>query len=220
MGVVTFASITDGLSNTAMFSEWVRGKNNITSGGVHQIYKESLSATGTGYVPLINYLNSCKTTKTISSGQKGMRWFNHSCSQGGGYSHIMTPNLNACEWANTGGGQYRTIVGASSYHPGGVNVCFIDGSVHFIKNGVSQQAWWGIATKSGGEIISAIVYERGRPCHDPSHLNATNSFRIPPSPTRVKGREIRGVLTTTCPGGLTPIRLLAQTHASIRPWPP
>ena len=154
-GAVTFSTITDGLSNTAMFSEWVRGKNNITSGALHQIYKESLSATGTGYVPLINYLNSCKTTQTISSGQKGMKWFNHSSGQGGGYSHIMTPNLNACEWANTGGGQYRTIVGASSYHSGGVNVGFIDGSVHFIKNSVAQQAWWGIATKSGGEIVSA-----------------------------------------------------------------
>ena len=154
-GVVSFTAINDGLSNTAMFSEWVRGKNTTVSGGLHQIYKESLSATGTGYVPLINYLNSCKTTKTISSGQKGRKWFNHSCSQGGGYSHIMTPNLNACEWANTGGGQYRTIVGASSYHSGGVNVGFVDGSVHFVKNSVAQQAWWGIATKSGGEIVSA-----------------------------------------------------------------
>ena len=84
-----------------------------------------------------------------------MKWFNHSCSQGGGYSHVMTPNLNACEWSNTGGGQYRTMVGASSNHSGGVNVVFVDGSVHFIKNSVAQQAWWGIATKSGGEIISA-----------------------------------------------------------------
>ena len=125
-------------------------------GGLHQIYKEPISANGTTYVPLINYLNSCKTSTTSTfPGQKGMKWFNHSCSQGGGYSHIMTPNLNACEWANTGGGQYRTMVGASSYHSGGVNVGFIDGSVHFVKNSVSQQAWWGIATKSGGEIISA-----------------------------------------------------------------
>src|SRR5262249_28733633 len=76
-------------------------------------------------------------------------------SQGGGYSHIMTPNLNACEWNNTGGGQYRTIVGASSNHPGGVNVGFLDGSIRFVKNSVSQQAWWGIATSAGGGVISA-----------------------------------------------------------------
>ena len=34
---------------------------------------------------------------------------------------------------------------------------FIDGSVHFIKNSVAQQAWWGMATK-GGEIISLDSY--------------------------------------------------------------
>jgi prepilin-type processing-associated H-X9-DG protein len=67
----------------------------------------------------------------------------------------MTPNLNACEWSNTGGGQYRTLVGASSNHPGGVNVGFVDGSVHFVKNSVAQMSWWGIDTKQGGEIVSA-----------------------------------------------------------------
>ena len=103
-GTVTFATITDGLSNTAMFSEWIRGKNITSSQGLYQIYTASISATGTTYTPLITYLNSCKTTGTISSGQKGMKWFNHSCSQGGGYSHVMTPNLNACEWSNTGVG--------------------------------------------------------------------------------------------------------------------
>ena len=34
-------------------------------------------------------------------------------------------------------GATQTMVAASSYHPGGVNVLFMDGSVHFIKNSVS-----------------------------------------------------------------------------------
>jgi prepilin-type N-terminal cleavage/methylation domain-containing protein/prepilin-type processing-associated H-X9-DG protein len=157
-GVVTFASITDGLSNTAIWSEWVRGRNEKISRGIHQIYQAPLALNGTTLVPLQTTLAACKntgTTATILSGNKGMKWFNQACSQGGGYSHIMTPNLNACEWNNIGGGQYRTLVGASSYHPGGVNVGFLDGSVRFIKNSVSQQTWWGIATKAGGEVISA-----------------------------------------------------------------
>ena len=50
---VTFATITDGLSNTAMFSEWVRGKNNTTSEGLHQVYKDvALLPPGPRYVPL------------------------------------------------------------------------------------------------------------------------------------------------------------------------
>jgi hypothetical protein len=39
-----------------------------------------------------------------------------------------------------------------------VNVAFMDGSVHFIKNSVSQQIWWAIATMAGGEVVSASSY--------------------------------------------------------------
>jgi prepilin-type processing-associated H-X9-DG protein len=49
-------------------------------------------------------------------------------------------------------------VGASSFHPGGVNVGFLDGSVRFIKDGVNPQTWWAIATKAGGEVIDGGSY--------------------------------------------------------------
>ena len=67
----------------------------------------------------------------------------------------MTPNLKACVFSGqTQPLQYTAMcVGASSYHPGGVNVGFLDGSVKFIKDSVSQQTWWAIATKAGGEVI-------------------------------------------------------------------
>jgi prepilin-type processing-associated H-X9-DG protein len=155
---VRLASVTDGLSNTAMWSEWIRGRNEKNSNGLWQIYTAQIALNGTTLVPLMNTLTACKNAKTLLSGQKGMKWFNQACSQGGGYSHIMTPNLNACEWSNTGGGQYRTMVGASSNHSGGVNVGFMDGSVHFVKNSVAPQTWWGVATKGGNEVISGNSY--------------------------------------------------------------
>ncbi|MFO0908474.1 MAG: DUF1559 domain-containing protein [Isosphaeraceae bacterium] len=43
----------------------------------------------------------------------------------------------------------------SSKHPGGVNMVMCDGSVRFIKNTINLYAWWGQATISNGEIISA-----------------------------------------------------------------
>jgi len=39
-----------------------------------------------------------------------------------------------------------------------VNTGFLDGSVRFVKNSVSNQTWWGLATKAGGEIIDASSY--------------------------------------------------------------
>ena len=48
-----------------------------------------------------------------------------------------------------------TMIGASSYHPGGVNVLFMDGSVRFVKNGVSYVPWYAIATPDYGEGVSS-----------------------------------------------------------------
>ena len=38
----------------------------------------------------------------------------------------------------------------TSNHPGGVNVSFMDGSVHFIKNSIGLQPWWFMGTRGTG----------------------------------------------------------------------
>ena len=45
-----------------------------------------------------------------------------------------------------------------SRHPGGVNFLFGDGSVRFIKNSINEQIYAGLATRAGGEVISADSY--------------------------------------------------------------
>ncbi len=45
-----------------------------------------------------------------------------------------------------------------SRHPGGVNFLFADGSVHFLKSSIHPVPWRALATRSGGEVISADSY--------------------------------------------------------------
>ena len=86
-------------------------------------------------------------------------WYNDKCGQGGGYSHISTPNLKACIFNNDPDAQPdHTAVGASTNHPGGDNVALIDGSVRSIKNSISPQTWWALSTKAGGEVVDANSY--------------------------------------------------------------
>jgi prepilin-type processing-associated H-X9-DG protein len=80
------------------------------------------------------------------------------CGFGGGYSHIQTPNKKACYYNDGNGHQDHTMIGASSNHPGGVNVLFLDGSVKFVKDSVNQVTWWAVATKNNGEVVSADSY--------------------------------------------------------------
>jgi len=50
------------------------------------------------------------------------------------------------------------MIGASSLHPGGVNVLLMDGSVKFIKNSISLNTWLAIGSMDGGETVSADSY--------------------------------------------------------------
>ena len=58
---------------------------------------------------------------------------------------------------NDGGPTYAAFT-SRSYHPGGVNSLFADGSVHFIKSSVNGMTWRALGTLGGAEVISADAY--------------------------------------------------------------
>jgi prepilin-type N-terminal cleavage/methylation domain-containing protein/prepilin-type processing-associated H-X9-DG protein len=164
-GTVTLATVTDGTSNTVMFSEWIKGTGQLTADPLNTIYQDTVDADASGKpIPLLTLGQDClRSTKpfvepngTLRGAQKGGEWLEHNCNAGGCYSHTQTPNKKGCVFSNdTAFHSDHTVVGASSFHPGGVNVAMIDGSVRFVKSTVSTQTWWAIATKSGGEVVSA-----------------------------------------------------------------
>ena len=168
--VLSLASITDGTSSTALWSEWCKADGTMRPyPGV--IYQASMPFNGSATAPspaLLGSLGqslqvasaSCRSSTTLYSQDKGFSYFEDDAGFGGGYSHLNTPNQKACFFQNDvpWGVTDHTMVGASSYHPGGVNVGFLDGSVKFIKNGISYQTWGSIATMAGGEIIGADSY--------------------------------------------------------------
>jgi prepilin-type N-terminal cleavage/methylation domain-containing protein/prepilin-type processing-associated H-X9-DG protein len=45
-----------------------------------------------------------------------------------------------------------------SLHPGGANVLMGDGSVRFVKQSINLVAWQGLSSRNNGEVISADVY--------------------------------------------------------------
>ena len=76
------------------------------------------------------------------------------------YSHTQAPNRTSCVYhdINQDGRGTITMISASSNHPGGVNVLFMDGSVHFIKSTVNYQPWYAIATPNNRETLSSEAY--------------------------------------------------------------
>jgi prepilin-type N-terminal cleavage/methylation domain-containing protein/prepilin-type processing-associated H-X9-DG protein len=177
LGVIRLAAITDGLSNTALFSEKLIGLSSTTtiavaSGGARRGLFPSVPALpNTGSASqAVAFLDACLSlpgTVADSADQypSGARWtwsFPWHISNDV-YTHYNTPNGLSCRSTATpnddvqGGGQ-TGIITATSNHPGGVNVCFADGSVKFVKDTVDLATWWALGTRSQGEIVGGDAY--------------------------------------------------------------
>jgi len=144
---ITFASITDGQVNTAMFSEYVKGQGGVYTSSLGATYEMNWADAGSDQ----NDAKKCQSTTQFQWDFKGEYWIHHDQGRGGGYSHTTTPNRRACD----AGSPWDGWVGASSKHSGGVNVVFVDGHVGFIRNGVNYNIWHGIGTINGQETIPA-----------------------------------------------------------------
>jgi prepilin-type processing-associated H-X9-DG protein len=80
------------------------------------------------------------------------------------FQTIQTPNdkqyqFGSCQFGcDTCGLDQSWSVDAASFHPGGVNVLFGDGSVRFVKDSVARMTWWALGTRENGEVIGADSY--------------------------------------------------------------
>ena len=170
-GVVKIASIVDGTSNTALFSEAVTGHSNpttVTAGSnnpnnwkrvVFMTSSAANSNTAASALAMISNCNSLPPTTAAESTSSRGDWFyaypayvNFAM-----YNHLAGPNTRNC--ANSGStGTAVDLYGTappSSFHPGGVNMTFADGSVKFVKDTVNQMSWWAIGTRNGAEVVSS-----------------------------------------------------------------
>jgi prepilin-type N-terminal cleavage/methylation domain-containing protein/prepilin-type processing-associated H-X9-DG protein len=163
MSKITMASITDGTSNTGMFAETTMSPYAST------VYP-AIYAGNTPYSPFMVYAwggawsnqiypagcgNWANSNDIFLMGYRGGEWYRNIPATGN-YSHTIPPNYsqNDCDNSAVQGGHGA----ARSYHPGGINAAFADGSVHFFKNSINAKVWFALGTRAGGEVISADSY--------------------------------------------------------------
>jgi prepilin-type N-terminal cleavage/methylation domain-containing protein/prepilin-type processing-associated H-X9-DG protein len=165
---LNFASVSDGLSMTAFWSEFVKGDGvgpGDAADGLGMVYNISASympGTTVVDIPTAELLNSklCDASLSRNFSWRGERWTTQDVFRGGWYSHTGPPNRKSCFYsefnsAGTTTKEYEAISTAGSAHPGGVNVLFGDGSVRFIKSTVDYRIWYAVGSRAGGEIVSA-----------------------------------------------------------------
>jgi len=159
-GAIGLRDIIDGTSQTAAYSEMVKG---IGSGNTFDPLKPSstIMLVSTAFVgnPQADY-NLCLATGPPRQGGSfagdwavGMMWTSTQRNMGH-YNHVMPPNGWSCQQSDLN----RHTLTASSRHGSGVNVLFADGSTHSVRGSVSTNVWWAIGTRSNNEVVSQADY--------------------------------------------------------------
>jgi prepilin-type N-terminal cleavage/methylation domain-containing protein/prepilin-type processing-associated H-X9-DG protein len=182
LGIFGFESVTDGTANTALFSEKLMGVGaqslayNITAGstdgkrgyfllaaipaptnGVSQTAAQAQAAVQACQGIPFNTPVSPNAWLPGFAWTWGYPWHWMIMT----YNHYNTPNRFTCASNKDPDSPYGGIsmmAPPTSGHPGGVNMCFTDGSVRFVKDTVAMTTFWALGTRNGGEVLSADQY--------------------------------------------------------------
>ena len=180
-GTIGFQGVTDGLSNTALWSEGVSGSNLPIQAGTGKLNElRTFFQAGTqnnfnslpigqperghlvpGAVQLagIGSLGNTTTPRGLYWQVSHPYYANYSM-----YNHVGAPNSRQCSnVAQSVGGAAAFYPGLdvygtsppTSFHQGGVNVTMCDGSVRFIKDTTNLYTWWAIGTRASNEPMNA-----------------------------------------------------------------
>lgn len=178
-GVVGMSSITDGTSNTALWSEAVSGTNlQVVASGNKVSELRGFFNTGFTLNPnnlirnqstVFQFLAACNAVPlgTMAAspgntgvGSRGLSWqiSYPYYANFGMYNHVGGPNSRQCSAITDPNGVGLDVFGtsnATSLHPGGVNLTMADGSVRFVKEQVNLNTWWAVGTRNGNEALNA-----------------------------------------------------------------
>ena len=168
-------SVTDGTSNTVAFAEVLAddqdgnfsrkpGKGTGGASNLKAVYLTDVNTAGPAVVQAD--IQACNAKYQADGGGKqggGYRW---SCGAMGYtmFNTVIPPNgggevkWGACRHNCCPQSRHADYVNASSYHPGGVNVCFGDGSVRFVKSTIAMNIWWALGTRANGEVVSSDAF--------------------------------------------------------------
>jgi type II secretory pathway pseudopilin PulG len=171
---IGMADVTDGTSNTLMFSEQVIANNSTYQAG-------SSAQTSLAVITEVNYNGNppnpsswpnltqaqvqvwamaagtpAAPNNTLNGCTIGGQWYRGQNGQTG-FTTLLTPNApyqnsesSACSGCNL---DNSAMVAARSMHPGGVNACLCDASVRFVTQTIDWTTWQELGCRNDGQPV-------------------------------------------------------------------
>ena len=150
-----FADVTDGTSNTAAFSESLLPDPSMSSSGgvilTQQNRNVVIVGDRSGGDPFLTVEWCTRFGQPVASRpNRTGRWFDGFVLYSA-YYHWWGPNSQIPDCAKWS--PLRSLWQmARSRHPGGVNVSFVDGSVHFVSETIDVDTWRALGSRNGNEV--------------------------------------------------------------------
>jgi len=156
---VRFLEVADGASNTVLFAEVKRGAfPHADSVSVTKLTPVQWNITGANAAANVvrntdptadsTFINLCNTANDPDH-TTGLRYFSGQQANSVFYTHTLPPNYVGRDCMAKI--PTNLHLAARSAHPGGVGVCFADGSVRFIRDAIPMSIWRAVGTRAGGE---------------------------------------------------------------------
>jgi prepilin-type N-terminal cleavage/methylation domain-containing protein/prepilin-type processing-associated H-X9-DG protein len=143
---VNALAVTDGLSNTAAYSESLMGGGGADGGSMTDPVRQVLTLGGS----TVTDDGSCGGGGGVWSNQRGAKWIDGHYADAN-YNHHLMPNDPRWDCSNASHNPGQAA--ARSAHSSGVNLMMGDGSVRFIRNSIDPFTWRGMSTRAGGEVL-------------------------------------------------------------------
>ncbi|MEZ6128074.1 MAG: DUF1559 domain-containing protein [Planctomycetaceae bacterium] len=159
--LISTASVSDGLSNTAAFSEVLVANMSDASSINTMEFSDARRITWSvptyfsGPNELEMFLTECDAMRPgmeVSAIGPGGDWISGNLPYSF-YNHAQSPNHNSCA--------YNGMVLIGSYpsvslHNGGVNSCLGDGSVRFVSQSIDAAIWRAVGSRAGNEVLDVF----------------------------------------------------------------
>lgn len=184
--VLGVRDVTDGTSNTIAFGEWRRGDEDDSKLSIQDVISHGVGdppgISGDGWgdsrmnMPagaqgFLTWINTCAGLYPTANQHGGDNWEYNISWVGRDWNQGMFgwtlgntllapnspyPNCRMCGW--DGDLDCPGMYGMSSYHPGGGNVAFADGSARFLKSSTASRVVWALGSRAQSDIVTGDSY--------------------------------------------------------------